>query len=412
MTLPHHTREKLGPVLLGAGSTFPDSHPERWRAFLRGEDPIPLSVLELDSLAFNELSISIELRAAKTLSPGTLANIETLEELCHSIFHSPIEGTTAPSGSRTRDFRSRLRGKIIRLIALNDLIAAATPEELLGLCELNPRLGFFPGLRIRLIRSLNLVLARFSGGNPLEQRLSSVHAVAREQGATWTNPRWSRKVLAKDVLLFYANQADKCTNPIVVFGGNARRPMMPMGVFLPSIPSNSGLVILVRTKQNKAFREGISGLEGGMHESFQRLAQICQDEFNRRNATGRPTLMGTSGGGIPALIFSAYLHASSIVMFGPNSTRDPRWGGHELLRLLLRNRFESKGNPSNPPVTIVFGLEGQDSEKVHAWQTDIADSVTVGIRGLGHNVLFPYAQKGKLKELFEKLLRGEVNSLD
>jgi hypothetical protein len=206
---------------------------------------------------------------------------------------------------------------------------------------------------------------------------------------------WSRRKLSRDVLLYKKTAHSKEGPPLIVFGGGARRPMMPMAVFLASLEGFSDFVIFIRPQLGGGYRNGILGLGPSLESAFPSLLAIVSSQLRKKSSSELPVVMGMSAGGLPALMFSDLIGARSVHLFGPNATDDPRWSGSHQLRETLDRRERGE---SAHDVTICFGADCEDAAKVPSWTRDIPGATIIPFPGLNHNVLYGLFERHSLRE--------------
>jgi hypothetical protein len=393
-----YDRADLGLVFLGAGINYPVSNADRWNAFVCGAESLAFSDLELDSLSFNELSVALEVRAGVDIPPGNLAVLDFVDELFDLIALSKAQGQEKITAKVSRI--SEFKGRILRSVrfAIEDALATATPQEFLELSGAKERHFHSRRSRYSLLRiGLGLVrrMPRFSSHHDQIQRH---HQIFERSGLTDQSSEWSREKKATDVLL-YRKRGNANMSCLVVFGGNARRPMMPVSLFLSALGDFADTVYLVRTQRNHGFRSGISGLGEEIKTAFPNLVSMISDTLasSRGQPVKPPVVLGTSGGGLPALIFSTLLPVHRVVLVGPNSTRDPRWSHNNDLKGALESRRLLANEGRAVPLTIVFGADGQDPRKVPDWRCDIPAADLVEVPGAGHNALLPLVEDGSFR---------------
>lgn len=381
-------RKKLETVLLSAGIMYPLSNPERWDAFLSGADSLPLTALGMDSLSLNELSISIEIRCGVKLSPASLSAFDTAENLSKHIENG---GPQAEQSSPVSNFWKRgVTGKVARRLNLviGDHITTATPWEFLELSGVRTNLHFANRLKFRFLQRSIRVLKTISVFSFHSEQIDRISQIFDNSGLKLDPADWSRERCAKDVLIYRQKQKAGFTSCIIVFGGGLRMPMMPMSLFLAGLGDYTDTVIFVRTTRNQGFRNGISGLGNDIESAFAKLAKLVNKKVPEKNRTIQPpVVIGTSSGGLPALIFSQFLPVGSIVLAGPNSSRDPRWESNRDFKHAIESRKTQVLEGSAAPVTIIYGGIGSDSLFVPDWQSDIPDAQIVEIPGVGHTCL-------------------------
>lgn len=382
--VPKHTLriralDELRTVLLSAGISFPTASPDRWEAAYDGF-PLPsLEELALDSLGMNELSISLELVSGIELTTADLFLLKSLEDFLVLImqkFEKVQDDKVKSAKTYPNGFVKRVLSSL-RFTFL-DIASTWTHRELL-------RINLFP---LRLVPFAGEILK-------IGKQISS-----------WgkSSVSWSRKKIATDAVLYRAAPSLAGSIPIVVFTGALRRPGMPAVYFLRGIENLTDTVVLVQSKMNDAFRSGIRGFGSDMPESFRKLAGRLHDLLLKGGQLQRPLLLGTSGGGLPALIFSTYLDSRGILLIGPNSTRDPRWASSQSLAMALETRRLGK----SAKVTIAYGEDSNDGTRVADWQQDIAGCSIRSITKAGHGALYPIYTRGGLEEF----LRQSIENLE
>ncbi len=391
------------PVLLSAGINFPVSSPERWDAFVRGAEPLLFSAFELDSLSLNELSIALEIRCGVKLSPAALAAMRSVEELAELI--APPTGASAqPEQGSNVDKKSIRRLVLYKLyLDIKDLIGSATPSEFLELSAAGAARNSGRWTQFGLLRVALSVLKKWPN---LVRQATPIEKIARMIDRTLGDSEriaWSRKHRAKDVLVYRRDKPSTLASCLIVFGGNARRPMMPMGLFLAALGDLTDTVIFLRTEVNDGFRSGISGLGTDLETAFANLATVIDTTVPEELRVALPpVVLGTSGGGIAALVFSGFYPARSVVIVGPNSTRDVRWSANPQLERVLESRRRAASEGGGVKVTVVYGEMGNDAHKVPDWKSDIAGAVVIEIPGAKHNALLPLAEEGTLLSNFRE----------
>ena len=213
---------------------------------------------------------------------------------------------------------------------------------------------------------------------------------------------WSRRKLSRDVLLYKKTAHSKEGPPLIVFGGGARRPMMPMAIFLASIEGLSNFVIFVRPRMGGGYRDGIQGLGPRLESAYPSLFSIVSSQLRKKSSSELPIVMGMSAGGLPALMFSGFIEARRVLLFGPNATDDPRWSSSHQLRETLDRRERGE---SAHDVTICFGADCEDAAKVPSWTRDIPGATIIPFPGLNHNVLYGLFERHSLRKHLDVWLR-------
>lgn len=217
----------------------------------------------------------------------------------------------------------------------------------------------------------------------------------RLQNSFISKHAWTKEHIAEDALIFKCQETLEASPLVILFGGNRRRPMMPISLFLGSLSGIADTVILLRSETNEGFRTGIKGLGADLDSAFNNLAKTTQELLQKRSESGQVLIVGTSGGGLPAFIFASLLQPSRVVMVGPNSSRDPRWGNNASLKAAL----DLNNRGSMGPVTICWGLQSQqDTKAIQELQQDILDPQLFPVEGAGHNPLWLFLERGELNQ--------------
>lgn len=365
-------RKRLELILLASGITYPATHAEEWSNFLRGTSDLSLNELDLDSLSLNELAVNLEIRARVAISPQELSEIKTLagiiERMGSESRQSQEESGAAQGGKTFTRF-----GNWIRLTfwgIMRDIPGSETPRRI---SQINKIAAM---RRVRFFDEIPRIMDSISGFG--------------------TNVNmWSRRKLSRDVLLYKKTAHSKEGPPLIVFGGGARRPMMPMAVFLASLEGFSDFVIFIRPQLGGGYRNGILGLGPSLESAFPSLLAMVSHQLRKRSSSELPVVMGMSAGGLPALMFSDLIGARSVHLFGPNATDDPRWSSSHQLRETLDRRERGE---SAHDVTICFGADCEDAAKVPSWTRDIPGATIIPFPGLNHNVLYGLFERHSLRE--------------
>jgi acyl carrier protein len=365
-------RKRLELILLASGITYPATHAEEWSNFLSGTSDLSLNELDLDSLSLNELAVNLEIRARVAISPQELSEMKTLDDIIERLESntrkSPAKSGATPDAWPLTRVGQRLRQKFWGFI--RDIPGTGTPKQV---SQIN---------RITMVHGVKFL-------DEIPRIMDSIS----ELGAAVN--LWSRRKLSRDVLLYTKAGASKELPPLIIFGGAMRRPMMPMAIFLASIEGLSNFVIFVRPRVGGGYRNGILGLGPSLESAFPSLFAIVSSQLRKKSSSELPILMGMSAGGLPALMFSDFIEARRVLLFGPNATDDPRWSGSQQLRDTLDRRASGVDSHN---VSIFFGADSKDPAKVPAWTRDIPGATITSFPGLTHNVLYDLFENHSLRE--------------
>src|SRR5262245_15422035 len=106
-----------------------------------------------------------------------------------------------------------------------------------------------------------------------------------------------RRRLRQAVWLFKSDYDRRQKMLLICFSGNGQRLMMPMPVFLQHIDGQATDVAYLRTEKHAGYRKGIRGVADDLHASVAALEGLLDVREYGRVAT-----IGTSGGGLPAIL--------------------------------------------------------------------------------------------------------------
>lgn len=291
-----------------------------------------------------------------------------------------------------------------------------TPQELLALRShlVGPgRIGPLLSLTLTFLR---VVAARWSGMAPggtelLLHRKKWIRESAKMYGlAGQKRPNlFVRRRCRLGVSVFAAEGARETKTALLCFSGNAQRMMMPLPVFLQHIDPASADVILLRTERRKGYRNGIPGVTGDLGTSVSALNTLLALKEYRRIS-----IMGTSGGGLPALLAGLQLGADVVLSVGGNSPDDERWRNARSGdgATCVFQRFMRPGVPA-PRIFLVHGSKSKrDTAAVSAIADRLKNTGTFTIAGAGHNVLWPLVKRRRFRHLLQETVFSDFGLSD
>lgn len=186
---------------------------------------------------------------------------------------------------------------------------------------------------------------------------------------------------------------------LVCFTGNAQRMMMPTPVFLQNVASSQTDVIYLCTRRGDGYRNGIVGLGSDFETSVHRL-----DLLLKPHGYGRVATVGTSAGGLPALLAGLQLGADAVLSVGAANPNDARWipQGSNQKHSNLFDRFANYGS-RHPDIYLVHGaLYPPDISANEAIAAKIKTSETISVPDSSHVVLFDLLTRGLLGGLLKR----------
>lgn len=245
--------------------------------------------------------------------------------------------------------------------------------------------------------------ALFIGSEEWRERLMRHMALA---GKLRPEP-FDRIRLRRDVYLFSGPDAGARKRLLIVFAGGAKRPMMPVHVFLQHLNAERTDVLFLRDPQRDAFRGGLFGIGSTVEDVIDALPNL----IDCSSYAGVSTL-GTSAGGIPALLAGLSLGARSILSVGGNHPNRWTFRGAPLSDILpdlrCRTGFQSR-------ILLMVGAQSLDDHAAAEATACLLGAsiltVTDKANPVRHGALFPLAQQRRLSILLEALLSGEMNDL-
>jgi len=201
---------------------------------------------------------------------------------------------------------------------------------------------------------------------------------------------------------FYTDDGDRRSKSLLVgFTGQVHRLLVPVAAFLQAVPAQRADVLILQDPHKDGFRRGIPQLAESFQGLFAALPRIFEFHAYERSCT-----IGTSGGGLPAVLGGIAMGANIAMSVGGNSPRDPRWNNPQgpSAQAIL-----SKGPSGATEVISVFGA---DHEKDRLAARELSQFVRVRMveisdpRGkVGHNAILPIVQQGQLAEFLQQNFR-------
>lgn len=211
----------------------------------------------------------------------------------------------------------------------------------------------------------------------------------------------TRRHLRHDVVVFSDGGPRERKTLLLCFSGNAHRMMLPMPVFLQNLRPPDVDVVWLRTQRGQGYRTGIRGISDSLATSIEGLRILLKPEVYRRLA-----VMGTSGGGLPAIMTGLQLGADAVLSVGGNNPHDERWSAHgDGTGVPERLRQLSEPLARRPDICLVHGANhGNDAVSAAAVAAILPRTRTVSVRGADHNALVPLLQRRRLRALFESTI--------
>lgn len=215
-----------------------------------------------------------------------------------------------------------------------------------------------------------------------------------------------RERLARDIARFGMGGGRDALALVVIFTGAGQRPMMPTPLFAQHFDATRNDLVVLRDPNRKRFREGLFGAGNDLRELVETLRTLAATGSYERLYT-----IGTSSGGLPALIAGLALGAQAAVSVGGaayDGTDHSSYGHLPLPQALEKLR-------SGP---------GRNTRIVHAFSPDVPSDMRhadtnrallggnrVVIRSVedkvSHIALYPLVRDQRLSLFLDQALRQE-----
>jgi hypothetical protein len=186
---------------------------------------------------------------------------------------------------------------------------------------------------------------------------------------------WFRRATMPGIAI-YSRQDLASKRLVVSFPTRSHRMMVALPDYLEAIESVDCDVLLIKKSPKKTYAEGIPGLGDSLRESIEALGPYV-------SSLGYESVVviGTSAGGVPAILAGLQMRAQKIVALGPGgelpSELEPQFSG------LLAPPARASGSTSN--ITIYLGERApqKDHDAAAFWHETIGADV-VGVPRAGH----------------------------
>lgn len=283
-------------------------------------------------------------------------------------------------------------------IALENWMTPLQLDELISEQTSNPS---------RFLRLLKLIGVPFAAIDiALAQRIWVSSLSVMFAKSEKSNPElFIRRPLARNLALYETGGTRSGKTLAICFTGAAQRMFMPVPVFLQHIDAERTDVALVRNPKGKGYFCGIEGIGSNLEVSIDQIKALLRTDEYQKIVT-----IGTSGGGMPAVLTTLRLGFDAALSAGGNSPDDPRWieaigitGGD-----LARKWFDDLADI--PKLFLVYGADFPRDRDAAEALAAIIPAQLIGVSPqegpVGHNALYPLLLRGQLQEVLNLTVFG------
>jgi pimeloyl-ACP methyl ester carboxylesterase len=199
----------------------------------------------------------------------------------------------------------------------------------------------------------------------------------------------------------YASEVEGPRTLVIGFAGNLRGFMMPTQVFLQFLGSRPADVLKLEVPRGIGYVTGVRPHSHDFPSTLEWLASLIADGRYDRVVT-----VGTSGGGLPALLAAARLRVDAAFAAGPaaqmNATEmAAQLGAGSVLDVLAAASDETA-------VTIAYGEQSlRDTESVMYLAAALPAARLVRVADAGHACLFDLVERRAFTPLVDTAIFGD-----
>jgi hypothetical protein len=253
------------------------------------------------------------------------------------------------------------------------------------------------GAAARVRRSLDRPGRLAAPSRPPYDWVARLHALAAKAAAP---PQPFRRERLHGRIARYSAGGDRSRKTLAVcFAGRAQRLMMPLPVFLQHVDASVVDVAFLRDPAKEGYRAGIGRGTRSLDDLLERLpSRLSFDAY------ARVVTIGTSGGGLPAVLAAVQLGLPAALAAGPNGPDDPRWQSYRGVgvRRVLEESATARGD-RRPAITLVVGAGAPKDQAAAQTLARIIPARIIVVDGVrtaaGHNALLPLVERGELASL-------------
>jgi len=192
---------------------------------------------------------------------------------------------------------------------------------------------------------------------------------------------------ARSYSLFQAT-GSPARNLLVAWSGRANRLLMPPSNYLPFLEQMDMDLLVIRPNANRNYKTGVSGFGATLPEAVAGLR-----DWLKASDYSRVSVLGTSGGTLPAIYSSISWKADRCVLAGLS---DPRVADFGIDWRQVVSLWQSLGVSERPKF---FYTDGEHAEKdctASQFVSSLMGGQLIRVNGAGHNSLHPLWAKNLL----------------
>lgn len=181
---------------------------------------------------------------------------------------------------------------------------------------------------------------------------------------------------------------------VVGFTGNARRLMMPAFLFLHYVGNVGADLLLLEVPKGTRFTEGVPGFSRDLPSTIEWLRELLPT----LGAT-RVVAVGTSGGGLPAILAGLALPLDAVLAAGASTAKASTYAlaGESPGLAEVVHSYEASCRP--PTTYLMYGVDSAlDTQAVEMLLPVVPNAVSVPVQDSAHGCLHDLVQRGGLEE--------------
>jgi hypothetical protein len=258
-------------------------------------------------------------------------------------------------------------------------------------------------------------LQRRGGARELSERERRVRAVvwaaklthhlglARTSTPSPVTRRWLRGGAA-----YYQAPGSPSSVLAIGFTGNARRMMMSTPQFLQHLAPSGADLLLLDGARGSAYGEGVRGFSDDFPGTVDWLRAFIGNHGAEHVVT-----VGTSGGGLPAVLSGLALQVHSVLAVGAVTRGSSDYTRSDGTATIDDVVMQYAVKSPLPRMSLVYGLDSaMDAAAAQDLVAVLPEARVITVEGAGHACLFQLAERGELEDLLATTLYQALPAAD